>query len=45
MLDRKRSAVDWIDGVWLLFIAALAFVFEALIRTIEHFFVPWSRHR
>jgi taurine transport system permease protein len=26
-------------------IAALAFVFEALIRTIEHFFVPWSRHR
>jgi two-component system, NtrC family, sensor histidine kinase HydH len=24
MIDRKRSAVDWIDGVWLLFIAGLA---------------------
>jgi two-component system sensor histidine kinase HydH len=26
MLDRKRSAVDWIDLVWLLFIAGLAFL-------------------
>lgn len=26
MLDRKRSAVDWIDIVWLLFIAGLAFL-------------------
>jgi nitrogen-specific signal transduction histidine kinase len=26
MLDRKRSAVDWIDAVWLLFIAGLAFL-------------------
>jgi len=26
MLDRKRSAVDWIDVVWLLFIAGLAFL-------------------
>jgi two-component system sensor histidine kinase HydH len=26
MLDRKRSAIDWIDGVWLLFIVALAFL-------------------
>ena len=24
MLDRKRSAVDWIDGIWVLFIAGLA---------------------
>jgi len=26
MLDRKRSAMDWIDAVWLLFIAGLAFL-------------------
>ena len=26
MLDRKRSAFDWIDLVWLLFIAGLAFL-------------------
>lgn len=26
MLDRKRSAVDWIDAVWLLFIVGLAFL-------------------
>jgi two-component system, NtrC family, sensor histidine kinase HydH len=26
MLDRKRSAVDWIDAVWLLFIIGLAFL-------------------
>src|ERR1700728_4012405 len=26
MIDRKRSAVDWIDVVWLLFIAGLAFL-------------------
>jgi two-component system sensor histidine kinase HydH len=26
MIDRKRSAVDWIDLVWLLFIAGLAFL-------------------
>jgi two-component system sensor histidine kinase HydH len=26
MLDRKRSAVDWIDGVWFLFIVGLAFL-------------------
>ena len=26
MLDRKRSAIDWIDIVWLLFIVALAFL-------------------
>jgi two-component system sensor histidine kinase HydH len=26
MIDRKRSAVDWIDGVWLLFIVGLAFL-------------------
>src|ERR1700683_3500401 len=26
MLDRKRSAVDWIDAVWLLFIGGLAFL-------------------
>lgn len=26
MLDRKRSAVDWIDAVWLLFIIVLAFL-------------------
>src|SRR5271169_4830893 len=26
MLDRKRSAVDWIDVVWLLFILGLAFL-------------------
>ena len=26
MLDRKRSAVDWIDVVWLLFIFGLAFL-------------------
>lgn len=26
-------------------ISALAFVFEALLRIVEHVFVPWSRHR
>ncbi len=26
MLDRKRSAVDWIDALWLLFIVGLAFL-------------------
>jgi two-component system, NtrC family, sensor histidine kinase HydH len=26
LLDRKRSAVDWIDAVWLLFIIGLAFL-------------------
>ena len=26
MIDRKRAAVDWIDVVWLLFIAGLAFL-------------------
>src|SRR5271170_3702446 len=26
MIDRKRSAVDWIDAVWLLFIIGLAFL-------------------
>ncbi len=26
MIDRKRSAVDWIDVVWLLFIFGLAFL-------------------
>ncbi len=26
MFDRKRSAVDWIDAVWVLFIAGLAFL-------------------
>lgn len=26
MLDRKRSAVDWIDFIWLLFIIGLAFL-------------------
>jgi signal transduction histidine kinase len=26
MLDRKRSAFDWIDAVWLLFIVGLAFL-------------------
>jgi signal transduction histidine kinase len=26
MLDRKKSALSWIDGVWLLFLLALAFL-------------------